>query len=95
MLKKPFSRTKEPDVETSAPPPVFEAPPVEEAPPIAVVTSSKEDESPHVGFSASAFNILNHENAGGVDTVTTSSGYGEVTSVSAPRRLQLGMRFEF
>ncbi len=59
------------------------------------LTSSKEDESPHLGFSASAFNILNHENAGGVDTVTTSSGYGEVTSVSAPRRLQLGMRFEF
>jgi hypothetical protein len=59
------------------------------------LTASKEDESPHLGFSASAFNILNHENAGGVDTVTTSSGYGEVTSVSAPRRLQLGMRFEF
>ena len=59
------------------------------------LTSSKEDESPHLGFSASAFNILNHENASSVDTVTTSSGYGEVTSVGAPRRLQLGMRFEF
>jgi len=59
------------------------------------LTASKEDDSPHLGFSASAFNMLNHENASGVDTVTTSSGYGEVTSVGAPRRLQLGMRFEF
>ncbi|KAA6464866.1 hypothetical protein DYQ86_02610 [Acidobacteria bacterium AB60] len=59
------------------------------------LTGSKEEESPHLGFSAAAFNILNHENASSVDTVTTSSGYGEVTSVSAPRRLQLGMRFEF
>jgi hypothetical protein len=58
-------------------------------------TSNKEDEAPHVGFSASAFNILNHENASGIDTIATSSGFGEVTSVSAPRRLQLGMRFEF
>jgi hypothetical protein len=59
------------------------------------ITPNKDEEAPHLGFSASAFNILNHENAAGIDTVTSSSGYGEVTSVSAARRLQLGMRFEF
>jgi Carboxypeptidase regulatory-like domain/TonB dependent receptor len=59
------------------------------------ITPNKDEEAPHVGFSASAFNILNHENAGGVDTIATSPGFGEVTSVSSPRRLQLGMRFEF
>jgi hypothetical protein len=59
------------------------------------ITPNKDEEAPHLGFSASAFNILNHENAAGIDTVTTSSGYGEVTAVSAARRLQLGMRFEF
>jgi hypothetical protein len=59
------------------------------------VTANKDDEAPHVGFSAGAFNILNHENPGWVDTVATSPGFGEVTSVAAPRRLQVGMRLEF
>jgi hypothetical protein len=59
------------------------------------ITPNKDEEAPHVGFSASAFNILNHENAAGIDTVTTSPGYGEVTGVGAPRRLQIGMRFQF
>ncbi len=59
------------------------------------ITPNRNEDSPHVGFSASAFNILNHENAAGINTIVTSAGYGEVTSVSAPRRLQLGMRFEF
>lgn len=59
------------------------------------ITANKADEAPHLGFSASAYNVLNHPNAGWVDTVTTSSGYGEVTSVDAPRRMQLAMRFEF
>jgi hypothetical protein len=59
------------------------------------VTPNKDEDAPRVGFSASAFNILNHENTSWVDTVTTSSGYGETTSAGAPRRLQLAMRFEF
>ncbi|HWG20649.1 MAG TPA: TonB-dependent receptor [Terracidiphilus sp.] len=59
------------------------------------ITPNKDDEAPHLGFSAAAFNILNHENASGIDTVDTSPAFGEVTSVSAPRRLQLAMRFEF
>jgi hypothetical protein len=59
------------------------------------ITPNKDEEAPRLGFSASAFNILNHENAAGIDTVTTSPGYGEVTGVGAPRRLQIGMRFQF
>jgi hypothetical protein len=59
------------------------------------ITSNKDDEAPHLGFSAAAFNVLNHENPGWVDTVASSPGFGEVTSVASPRRLQMGMRFEF
>lgn len=59
------------------------------------LTANKDEESPHVGFSASAFNVLNHANTSWVDTVVDSPGYGEVTSVSSPRRIQLGMRLEF
>jgi len=59
------------------------------------VTANKADEAPHVGFSAAAFNVLNHPNVGWVDTVASSPGFGEVTSVGAPRRLQMGMRVEF
>lgn len=59
------------------------------------ITANKDEEAPHLGFSAAAFNVLNQENASGIDTVATSADFGQVTSVSAARRLQLGMRFEF
>jgi hypothetical protein len=59
------------------------------------LTSNKDEEAPKLGFSAGAFNILNHENPTGVDTVESSSSFGEVTSVAPPRRIQLAMRFEF
>ena len=59
------------------------------------LTSSKEEESPKLGFSAGAFNVLNHENGTGVDPVQSSAAFGEVTSVAPPRRIQLAMRFEF
>ncbi|MFC5865098.1 TonB-dependent receptor domain-containing protein [Acidicapsa dinghuensis] len=59
------------------------------------LTNSKQDESPRVGFSAGAFNILNHENISGVDQVESSSSYGEPTTASPSRRIQLAMRFEF
>jgi hypothetical protein len=59
------------------------------------ITADKDDEAPHLGFSASSFNILNHPSVGGVDSVQTSPTFGEATSVSAPRRIQLAMRFEF
>ena len=59
------------------------------------LTPSKEDESPKLGFSAGAFNVLNHVNGGGVDPVETSTSFGQITSAAPPRRIQLGMRFEF
>jgi Carboxypeptidase regulatory-like domain len=59
------------------------------------LTADKDDEAPHLGFSASSFNILNHPSVGWVDTVETSPTFGEETSVSSPRRIQLAMRFEF
>ena len=59
------------------------------------LTPNKEDEAPKLGFSAGAFNVLNHENGTGVDQVDSSSSFGQVTSVAPPRRIQLAMRFEF
>jgi TonB dependent receptor/Carboxypeptidase regulatory-like domain len=53
------------------------------------------EDSPHVGFSAGAFNLLNHQNPSSIATVQTSPVFGEVTAVGPPRRLQLGMRVEF
>lgn len=58
-------------------------------------TANKGDEAPRVGFSAGAFNILNHENPSSIDTVETSPDFGDVTAVNPPRRIQLGMRLEF
>ena len=59
------------------------------------LTGSKDEESPKLGFSAGAFNVLNHENGTSVDTVESSSSFRDVTSVAPPRRIQLAMRFEF
>ncbi len=59
------------------------------------ITSNKDDEAPRLGFSAGAFNVLNHVNGGGIDPVETSSSFGQITSASPARRIQLAMRFEF
>jgi hypothetical protein len=59
------------------------------------ITANKAEEAPHLGFSAGAFNVLNHVNPSAVDTVVTSSTYGDVIAVNSPRRLQLSMRFQF
>jgi hypothetical protein len=59
------------------------------------ITGNKGDDAPRLGFSAGAFNVLNHANPSWVNTVASSPGFGEVTSVSPPRRIQLGMRFQF
>ena len=58
-------------------------------------TANKSDDAPRLGLSAGAFNILNHENPSSIDTVETSPDFGDVTAVNPPRRVQLGMRFEF
>jgi hypothetical protein len=59
------------------------------------ITPNKSEDAPRLGFSAGAFNLLNHENAASIDSVDTSSDFGHVTAVNPPRRIQLGMRFEF
>jgi hypothetical protein len=59
------------------------------------ITQNKDEEAPRLGFSAGAFDVLNHPNPTGIDPVETSSSFGQVTSVAPPRRIQLGMRFEF
>lgn len=59
------------------------------------ITPNKDDEAPRLGFSAGAFNLLNHPNPNGIDPVETSSDFGQVTSVAPPRRIQLGMRLQF
>jgi hypothetical protein len=59
------------------------------------LTQNKDEESPKLGFSAGAFNVLNHENGTAVDQVESSTSFGQVTSVAPPRRIQLAMRFEF
>jgi len=59
------------------------------------ITGDKSDDAPRLGLSAGAFNVLNHQNPSWVNTVASSSGFGEVTSVAPPRRIQIGMRFQF
>jgi hypothetical protein len=59
------------------------------------ITANKDEEAPRLGFSAAAFDVLNHPNPTGIDPVETSTSFGQVTSVAPPRRIQLGMRFEF
>ncbi len=59
------------------------------------ITPDKDEEAPRLGFSAGAFNLLNHPNANGIDPVETSSEFGQVTAVAPPRRIQVGMRFQF
>jgi hypothetical protein len=58
-------------------------------------TANKADEAPKIGFSAGAFNVLNHVNGGGIDQVESSTDFGKITAASPARRIQLGMRFQF
>lgn len=59
------------------------------------ITPDKSEDAPRVGFSAGAFDLLNHQNPSSIDPVETSPTFGEVTSDNPPRRIQLGMRMEF
>jgi hypothetical protein len=59
------------------------------------ITGNKADEAPRLGFSASSFNVLNHVNGAGIDTVDTSPEFGQITSAAPARRIQLAMRFQF
>jgi hypothetical protein len=53
------------------------------------------DKSPTIGVTAAAFDVVNHPNGSYVDNIEGSTDFGEVTSAYPPRRLQLGMRFNF
>jgi hypothetical protein len=44
---------------------------------------------------AQAFNLLNHANLGAFSGVQTSPFFGQATSAQSPRRMELGMRFNF
>jgi hypothetical protein len=39
--------------------------------------------------------VVNHPNGQGIDSVASSTSFGQITSVAPPRRMQLAMRFEF
>lgn len=41
------------------------------------------------------FNILNHTNFDQVDTIVSSSTFGQVLSTHEPRIIQLGLKFGF
>ena len=46
-------------------------------------------------FYAQAFNLLNHANLGAFSGVQTSPFFGHAASAQSPRRMELGMRFNF
>ena len=46
-------------------------------------------------FYAQAFNLLNHANLGSFSGVQTSPFFGQATSAQSPRRMELGLRFNF
>jgi hypothetical protein len=46
-------------------------------------------------FYAQAFNLLNHANLGAFSGVETSPFFGHATSAQPPRRIELGLRFNF
>jgi Carboxypeptidase regulatory-like domain len=46
-------------------------------------------------FYAQGFNLLNHANLGAFSGVQTSPFFGQATSAQSPRRMELGMRFNF
>jgi hypothetical protein len=58
-------------------------------------TANKKGEAPKLGFSAGAFNVLNHVNDNGINQIESSTTFEQVTSVAPPRRIQLAMRFQF
>lgn len=55
----------------------------------------KTSESTNVQFRWEVFNVFNHTNFQGIDTDTTSSTFGQVTSTHEPRIMQLGLKFNF
>jgi Carboxypeptidase regulatory-like domain/TonB dependent receptor len=59
------------------------------------IEKSEHDNSPTVGASVAAFNVLNHVNGSYVDSVEGSANFGEIIAAAPARRIQLGMRLTF
>jgi hypothetical protein len=59
------------------------------------IAPKKKEDVPRLGFSAGAFNVLNHVNDNGINPVESSTTFEQVTSVAPPRRIQVAMRFQF
>jgi Carboxypeptidase regulatory-like domain/TonB dependent receptor/TonB-dependent Receptor Plug Domain len=55
----------------------------------------KTTERTNLQFRWEVFNVFNHTNFQGIDTDTTSSTFGQVTSTHEPRIMQLGLKFNF
>jgi hypothetical protein len=49
----------------------------------------------HLEFYAQAFNLLNHTNLGVFNGVLVSPYFGQATSAQPPRRMEVGLRFNF
>ena len=49
----------------------------------------------HLEFYAQAFNLLNHTNLGVFNGVLVSPYFGRASSAQAPRRMEVGLRFNF
>jgi Carboxypeptidase regulatory-like domain len=49
----------------------------------------------HLEFYAQAFNLLNHTNLGVFNGVLISPYFGQATSAQGPRRMEVGLRFNF
>jgi len=52
-------------------------------------------EGMHLQFRADIFNIFNHSSLGGLQTTVARSTFGQLTSASAPRILQLNLKLTF
>ena len=59
------------------------------------ITPNKDEEAPRLGFSAGAFNVLNHVNGRALTRWRRRASSGRLPRSRPPRRIQLGMRFEF
>jgi hypothetical protein len=55
----------------------------------------RQDKSPTVGFSISAFNVFNTLNGSIVSAVVTSPTFGQVIAAYPPRRMQMELRYSF
>ena len=49
----------------------------------------------NLGFQADMFNLLNHANSRGFDTVVGDRAFGSITAAGPARNIQFGLRLQF